>query len=127
MPQTARPQALAAISPGRPGDRRERHPLPKAGGHADGVLFGQLSGQLSGRADAAPHPVTQARPRPAADQPLAQAIHMAATGVWVVRRNGRVAEINGHFHWDSQATLAADAARAGIALSDIVIRTGSID
>ena len=127
MPLTARPQALAAISPSRPSDRRERHPLPMGGGHADGVLFGQFSGQLSGRADAAPHPVTQARPQPAAGQPLAQAIHMAATGVWVVRRNGRVAEINGQFHWDSQSKLAADAERAGIPLSDIVIRTGAID
>ncbi len=121
MSLTARPQALATTSPCRPSDRRERHPLPMVGGHADGALFGQLSG----RADAAPHPVTQARPQPAAGQPLAQAVHMAATGVWVVKRNGRVAEINGHVHWDSQATLAADAERAGIALSDIVIRTGA--
>lgn len=128
MSLTARPQALAATSPCRPSDRRERRPLPMmAGGHADGALFGQFSGQLSGRADTAPHPVTQARPQPAADQPLAQAVHMAATGVWVVKRNGRVTEINGNVHWDSQAALAADAERAGIALSDIVIRTGAAE
>ncbi|MBP2295654.1 hypothetical protein [Azospirillum rugosum] len=127
MALTARPQALTPTSPCRPSDRRERHPLPMVGGHADAALFGLLPGQLSGRADTAPHPVTQARPQPTAGHPLAQAVHMAATGVWVVKRNGRVAEINGRTHWESKSSLGADAERAGIALSDIVIRTGAVE
>lgn len=116
---TARPQAFAASSPCRPSDRRERRPLQAVGGHPDSPVFA--------RADGAPHPVTQARPPVASGQPLGQVIHMAATGVWVVKRNGRVAEINGRSHWESQRTLAADAERAGIALSNLVIRTGAAE
>jgi hypothetical protein len=119
MSFTARPQTSAAVSPCRPSDRRERRPLHAVNGYPDIPVFE--------RADSAPHPVTQARPPAAAGQTLGQVIHMATTGVWVVKRNGRMAEINGRTHWESQEALAADAGRAGIPLSDLVVRTGAVD
>ena len=119
MPFTARPQASAAVSPCRPSDRRERRPQQVVAGYPDIPVFE--------RAESGPHPVTQARPQAPARQTLGQVIHMATTGVWVVKRNGRMAEINGRTHWESQAALAADAGRAGIPLSDLVVRTGAVD
>lgn len=118
MTQTARPQALPPAFPSRANDRRERFPVPSTRGYGDVPAFD--------RTDTAPHPVTQARPQPASGQPLAQVIHMAATGLWVVKRNGRVAEINGNSHWESRNALAVEAERAGVALSDLVIRTGAL-
>ncbi|WP_448205253.1 hypothetical protein [Azospirillum sp. sgz302134] len=117
MTLTARPQARPATSPCRPSDRRERRPMHPVSGHPDIPVFL--------RADAAPHPVTQARPAVPASQPLAQVIHMAATGVWVVKRNGRMTEINGRSYWSSRRDLTEDAARAGVGLSDLVVNTGA--
>ncbi|MBB3267507.1 hypothetical protein FHW79_005166 [Azospirillum sp. OGB3] len=57
-------------------------------------------------------------------KPLARVIHMATTGVWVVKRQGRMLEINGRLHWGCPRSLAADAERAGVALSDLVMNTG---
>ncbi|QCO15341.1 hypothetical protein D3869_08960 [Azospirillum brasilense] len=57
-------------------------------------------------------------------QPLARVIHMATTGVWVVKRHGRMLEIDGRLHWNCPRTLASDAERAGVVLSDLVVNTG---
>ena len=77
--------------------------------------FPSSSPAAHGRSEAAPAGV------------MGRVIHMAATGVWVVRLNGRVAEIGGRTHWDSQRELVEAARRAGIALSDLVVYTGAPD
>jgi len=119
MSFASRPQSSATLSSHRPSDRRERRPLQPVTGYPDIPFFE--------RAESVPHPVTQARPETAAGSPMGKVIHMASTGVWIVKLNGRLAEINGRLHWESQAELAADARRAGIALSDLIVHTGSLD
>lgn len=115
MPHLPRPQSLAVSSASRPSDRRERHPLQPVGGHPCAPAFE--------RSDVAVHPAAQARP--AFDGvPLARIIHMATTGVWVVKRHGRMVEINGRTHWSCQRDLASDARSAGVALSDLIMNTG---
>ena len=112
-----RPQPSAATAPCRPSDRRERRPLHPVSGYPDIPFFE--------RAETTRHPVTTARPDTASAVHLGQVVHMAATGVWVVKLNGRLTEINGRWHWECRRDLAADAQRAGIALSDLVVRTGA--
>lgn len=56
---------------------------------------------------------------------LAQVVHLAATGVWVIKRNGSLLEIDGRMHWEDPESLHDTAARAGVALSSIVVRTGA--
>ena len=121
MLHLSRPQALAATSPSRPSDRRERHPLQPVTGYPNAPIFD--------RSDLPAHPAAasaaQARSAVAADNALARIIHMATTGVWVMKRHGRMLEIDGRCHWNCQRELAADARRAGVALSDLVVNTGS--
>ncbi|MBP2313592.1 hypothetical protein [Azospirillum soli] len=114
-----RPQLTIATPSHRPSDRRERRPLQPVSGYPDIPFFDRTESKSS--------PVTTARPDTSSAPRLAQVVHMATTGVWVVRLNGRLAEINGRAHWENQRDLAADAKRAGIALSDLVVRTGADD
>ena len=121
MLHLSRPQALAVTSVGRQNDRRERHPLQPVHGHPGALAFE--------RSDVSAHPTTHSalRTRPVFDQePLAQIIHMATTGVWVAKHHGRMVEIDGRCHWSCQRELASDAQRAGVALSDLVVNTGSL-
>lgn len=55
---------------------------------------------------------------------MGRVIHMAAVGVWAVILNGRLAELDGIMHWPTQEALKRAAARAQIALSDLVTNTG---
>ncbi len=122
-----RPQALAALPASRPSDRRERHPLQPVSAHPCAPAFE--------RSDAAIHPAVPATV-PAAAQPLspggpgvsgealARVIHLATTGVWVLKRHGRMLDIDGRLHWNCPRTLASDAERAGVVLSDLVVNTG---
>lgn len=131
MLHLSRPQALAVLPASRPSDRRERHPLQPVNAHPCAPAFE--------RSDAAMHPavlaagpaagpaVGQSMPKSRSGfdgEPLARVIHMATTGVWVVKRQGRMLEINGRLHWGCPRSLAADAERAGVALSDLVMNTG---
>lgn len=116
MTFSARPHPALGNASGHPAGRRERRPSQAVPGYPDIPFFE--------RNETAPHPVTQARPEPAASQPLGQVIHLATAGLWVVRLNGRLLEIDGRSHWNCQRDLAADAARAGVALSDLVVHTG---
>ena len=121
MMDLSRPQTLAVTSLGRLSDRRERHPLQPVNGHPGALAFE--------RSDATAHPTTQSasRIRRVCDQErLAQIIHMATTGVWVAKHHGRMVEIDGRCHWSCQRELASDAQRAGVALSDLVVNTGSL-
>ncbi|MBK3735648.1 hypothetical protein GAY29_21615 [Azospirillum brasilense] len=127
MLHLSRPQALAVLPASRPSDRRERHPLQLVSAHPCAPAFE--------RSDAAMHPAVSAadaavgHSTPTArsgfdEEPLARVIHMAATGVWVVKRQGRMLEIGGRLHWNCPRSLASDAERAGVALSDLVMNTG---
>ena len=55
---------------------------------------------------------------------MGRVVHMDMAGVWVLRLNGELAEIDGQCHWPTQQALTAAANGAGIALSSLVIRTG---
>lgn len=121
MLHLSRPQALAALPASRPSDRRERHPLQPVSAHPCAPAFE--------RSDAAIHPVVPAvsrstSPVRAGGVPLARVIRLATTGVWVVKRHGRMLEIDGRLHWNCPRTLASDAERAGVVLSDLVVNTG---
>ncbi|WP_172428760.1 hypothetical protein [Azospirillum brasilense] len=127
MLHLSRPQALAVLPASRPSDRRERHPLQPVSAHPCAPAFE--------RSDAASHPAvppavpsagqSTSQTRPDFDgEPLARVIHMATTGVWVMKRHGRMLEIDGRLHWSCPRALASDAERAGIALSDLVMNTG---
>lgn len=114
-----RPQLTVATPSHRPSDRRERHPLHPVSGYPDIPFFD--------RTQSRPGPAAAVRPDTASARRLAQVVHMATTGVWVAKLNGRLVEIDGRTHWNNQRDLAADAKRAGIALSDLVVRTGADD
>ncbi|CAO3415174.1 hypothetical protein [Azospirillum argentinense] len=121
MLHLSRPQALAALPASRPSDRRERHPLQPVSAHPCAPAFE--------RSDAAIHPAVPAvgqstSPVRAGGEPLARVIRLATTGVWVVKRHGRMLEIDGRLHWNCPRTLASDAERAGVVLSDLVVNTG---
>ena len=119
MSFNGRPQLTVATPSHRANDRRERRPLHPIHGYPEVPFFD--------RAESKSAPVTSARPDSPSGARLAQVVHMATTGVWVAKLNGRLLEIDGRAHWDNQRDLAADAERAGIALSDLVIRTGADD
>ncbi|WP_149164461.1 hypothetical protein [Azospirillum brasilense] len=127
MLHLSRPQALAAPPASRPSDRRERHPLQPVSAYPCAPAFE--------RSDAAIHPAVPAAVPAAAQpmppvrpglngEPLARVIHMATTGVWVVKRHGQLLEIEGRLHWNCPRALASDAERVGVALSDLVVNTG---
>ncbi|CAO3372374.1 hypothetical protein [Azospirillum argentinense] len=123
MLHLSRPQVLAVPPAGRPSDRRERHPLQPVRAHPCAPAFERSD---AGSRPALPVVVQPTPPiRPGFDgEPLARVIHMATTGVWVVKRQGRMLEINGRLHWSCPRSLASDAERAGVALSDLVMNTG---
>lgn len=56
---------------------------------------------------------------------LGRAVLLERTGVWVVRVSGRIAEFEGRTFWHDRRALAADAARAGVALTEQPLRTGA--
>lgn len=126
MPFITRPHPSLGNPSGPPSGRRERRPSHAVPGYPDIPFFE--------RSEAVPHPVTQARPEPSASrspggsegQPMGKIIHLATAGMWVIRLNGQLLDIDGRNHWDCRRELAADAARAGIALSDLVVHTGRI-
>ncbi|MCR6630350.1 MAG: hypothetical protein NVV74_10040 [Magnetospirillum sp.] len=127
MLHLSRPQALAVLPASRPSDRRERHPLQPVRVHPCAPAFERSDAAIHPAVPAAVPAVAQstARTRPAFDEePLARVIHMATTGVWVVKRQGRMLEIEGRLHWSCPRSLASDAERAGVALSDLVMNTG---
>ncbi|WP_029009482.1 hypothetical protein [Azospirillum halopraeferens] len=55
---------------------------------------------------------------------LGRVIHLQTADVWVVRHGGALAELDGRTFWSTPEALRAAAARAGLALSDLVCRTG---
>ncbi|WP_454020097.1 hypothetical protein [Azospirillum sp. Marseille-Q6669] len=123
MLHLSRPQALATLPASGPSDRRERHPLQPVSAHPCAPAYE--------RSDAAIHPAVPAAAQPTSPvhpgfsgEPLARVIRLATTGVWVVKRHGRMLEIDGRLHWNCPRTLASDAERAGVALSDLVVNTG---
>ncbi|TWA62274.1 hypothetical protein FBZ84_11149 [Azospirillum baldaniorum] len=127
MLHLSRPQALATLPASCPSDRRERHPLQPVSAHPCTPAFE--------RSDAAIHPAVPAAVPAAAQpmsplrpgfngEPLARVIRLATTGVWVVKRHGQMLEIDGRLHWSCPRTLASDAERAGVILSDLVVNTG---
>lgn len=115
----ARPAPLLSAAPCSPSDRRDRSPMVPNALHNRVPVFERND-------DPSHHPAT---PRPgdlvARTERLAQVVHLAATGVWVIKRNGMLLEIDGRMHWEDQKALALAADRAGVALSSIVVRTGA--
>lgn len=59
--------------------------------------------------------------------PMGRIIEMAFTGLWVIRRQGALAEVGGRLHWPDRASLERAAAEAGIPLSDDIVHTGRLD
>ncbi len=55
---------------------------------------------------------------------MGRVLRMDTTGLWVVSLGGELAEFGGQCYWESLSDLTAAARRAGIALSDLTIRTG---
>ncbi|CAO3448484.1 hypothetical protein [Azospirillum argentinense] len=128
MLHLSRPQALAVLPASRPSDRRERHPLQPVRLHPCAPVFERSDAATHSAVPAAvPAAVAQSPSQPRAasgGEPLARVIHMATTGVWVVKQRGRMLEIAGRMHWNCPRSLASDAERAGVALSDLVMNTG---
>lgn len=125
MPQTNRPAPILTAAPCRPTDRRERSESFPASGFATVPFFERTTGARPAANHRPASPPAQTPPAPRAAR-LGQVIHMATTGVWVVKQDGRLAEIDGRHCWDSREALTAAAERAGIALSSIAIETGSL-
>ncbi|AWK86284.1 hypothetical protein DEW08_08535 [Azospirillum thermophilum] len=129
MPQTNRPTPVLTPAPCRPTDRRERSESFPTSGVATVPFFERTTGARPAanhsdiRRPAAPQAASAPAPQAAR---LGQVIHMASTGVWAVKHDGRLAEIDGRNCWDSREALTAAAERAGIALSSIAIETGSL-
>jgi len=91
-------------------DRRHRRPEQAVAGHSDIPVYERHADALhaAGLGSA-----------------MARALHMDKTGLWVVCLGGELAEIGGRCYWDTLDDVTAAAKRAGIALSDLTIRTGS--
>jgi hypothetical protein len=90
-------------------DRRHRRPAQAVAGHPDIPVYER-------HADA-----VHAAGRSAA---MGRVLRMDTTGLWVVSLGGELAEIGGRCYWDTLGDLTAAARHAGIALSDLTIRTG---
>ncbi|WP_158279284.1 hypothetical protein [Azospirillum humicireducens] len=52
---------------------------------------------------------------------------MAFTGLWVLKRQGVLAEVGGRLYWPDRPSLEQAAAQAGIPLSDVAVHTGRLD
>lgn len=57
---------------------------------------------------------------------MGRIIEMAFTGLWVIRRQGALAEVGGRLCWPDRASLERAAAEAGIPLSGDIIHTGRL-
>ncbi|HYH37732.1 MAG TPA: hypothetical protein VD860_05890 [Azospirillum sp.] len=90
-------------------DRRHRRPLQAVAGHPDIPVYG--------RHDETAHAAGRARA-------MGRVLRMDATGLWVVRLGGELAEIAGRTYWETLGDLQAAARHAGIPLSDLTIHTG---
>ena len=90
-------------------DRRHRRPAQAVAGHPDIPVYERHADTV--------HAAGQG-------SAMARALRMDATGLWVVRLGGELAEIGGRCYWDTLGEVTAAAKRAGIALSDLTIRTG---
>ncbi|WP_431857230.1 hypothetical protein [Azospirillum sp.] len=90
-------------------DRRHRRPLQAVPGHPDIPVYGRRDGS----AHAAGRECVMGR-----------VLRMDATGLWVVRLGGELAEIAGRTYWETLGDLQAAAKRAGLPLSDLTIHTG---
>lgn len=123
MLHLSRPQALATLPASRPSDRRERHPLQPVNAHPCAPAFERSDAAIHPTVPAAAQLVSPVHPG-FSGEPLARVIRLATTGVWVVKRHGRMLEIDGRLHWNCPRRLASDAERAGVALSDLVVNTG---
>lgn len=118
MPTAPHTLALPFSSADHPGERRQRHTIPGS----SAILAVPVGIHGNG-----PHPCGPASPDhpvSASPRPMGRVIHMAAVGVWAVILNGRLAELDGIMHWPTQEALKRAAARAQIALSDLVTNTG---
>ena len=106
-------------------DRRHRRPAQAVAGHPDIPVYERHADVLHGVG----HGVGHAAAGHAADAgdrggAMGLALRMDATGLWVIRLGGELAELGGRCYWDSLDTLQAAAKRAGIPLSDFTIHTG---
>ncbi len=93
-------------------DRRHRRPAHTVPGHPDIPVFGRHADMVH----AAGHGN--------AGRAMGRVLRMDTVGLWVIRLNGELAEIDGRCYWDTLGDLQAAAERAGIALSDLTIHTG---
>ena len=93
-------------------DRRHRRPMQTIAGHPDIPVFGR-------HAD-----IMHAAGHGSANGSMGRVLRMDSVGLWVIRLDGRMAEIGGRCYWDTLDELQAAAKGAGIALSDLTIHTG---
>ena len=94
-----------------PHDRRQRRPDQAIAGYPDIPVYGRHEDAL--------HAAGSAQ-----RSQMGRVLRMDTTGLWVVRLGGELAEIAGRCYWDTLGDLQAAAERAGLALSDLTIRTG---
>lgn len=59
--------------------------------------------------------------------PMGRIIEMAFSGLWVIKRQGVLAEVGGRLYWPDRQSLERAAVQAGIPLSDVVVHTGRLD
>lgn len=107
----AHPGLLAAHTERRASPISRAAPLPRSA----------RGSATAARSSSAPIAAAPAIAEPAR---LGLVIHLAMTGVWAIRRDGRLVDVDGATHWESPSALADAARRAGIALSDRPVRTG---
>lgn len=117
MSLPARPAIALTVARCAPGERRDRSAAPS------GLLVGSVP---FFERDPSGSPAATHRPAAVPGLPLAQLIELAATGVWVARRDGVLIAIGGRDHWCSHAALTAAATAAGVPVSDIAIRTNPV-
>lgn len=120
MPPTMRPASFPSAAPCRPSDRRERSAILPPALHGSVPVFERSDHQTH-------HPATP-RPGdpPAAPVRLAQIVHLAATGIWVIKHNGLLLSIGNRMHWQDLDSLMAAAGGAGVEVSSIIVRTGAV-
>ncbi|AWB06368.1 hypothetical protein A6A40_14755 [Azospirillum humicireducens] len=58
---------------------------------------------------------------------MGRIVEMAFTGLWVLKRQGVLAEVGGRLYWPDRPSLEQAAAQAGIPLSDVAVHTGRLD
>ncbi|WP_144428151.1 hypothetical protein [Azospirillum thiophilum] len=85
------------------------------------LSFATLSGSESGDRD------PEGNRPPSSGLPMGRIVEMAFSRIWVIKRQGALTEVEGRLYWPDRCSLERAAARAGIPLSDVVIRTGRLD